>query len=159
MNDPNVLLVLAVGVLFATGVTLLLERSLTQVLLGVILISNGVNLLILTGGRSGGAPIVGVTADVRMSDPLPQAMVLTAIVITLGVTAFLLAMAYRSRQLIGNDEVRDDLEDRRIMQRAEQDESIGFDEGTNGADRTGAEGTEDPAVLDPRANPQTRRMP
>ncbi len=49
-----------------------------------------------------------------MADPLPQAMILTAIVITLGVTAFLLAMAYRSWQLQGNDEVQDDAEDRRI---------------------------------------------
>src|SRR5690606_41100386 len=47
-------------------------------------------------------------------DPLPQAMILTAIVITLGVTAFLLVMAYRSWQLQGNDEVQDDAEDRRI---------------------------------------------
>lgn len=51
-----------------------------------------------------------------MTDPLPQAMILTAIVITLGLTAFLLAMAYRSWQLEGNDEVQDDAEDLRIVQ-------------------------------------------
>ena len=50
-----------------------------------------------------------------MSDPLPQAMILTAIVITLGMTAFLLAMAYRSWLLVGHDEVQDDVEDRRIV--------------------------------------------
>ena len=52
-----------------------------------------------------------------MSDPLPQAMILTAIVITLGMAAFLLTLAYRSWQLLGHDEVQDDVEDRRIMQR------------------------------------------
>src|SRR5690625_7143891 len=57
-----------------------------------------------------------------MADPLPQAIVLTAIVINLGLTAFVLAMAYRSWQLHGHDEVQDDLEDRRIARRAERGE-------------------------------------
>jgi multisubunit Na+/H+ antiporter MnhC subunit len=126
--SPNLVLVIVVGVLFATGVTLLLERSLTRVLLGVLLLGNGVNLLILLGGRAGGAPLVNVTPDEEMSDPLAQAMVLTAIVITLGMTAFLLAMAYRSWQLIGHDEVQDDLEDRLIVQRAERDEGSGTED-------------------------------
>jgi multicomponent Na+:H+ antiporter subunit C len=119
---PNVLLVVAVGVLFASGVTLLLERTLTRVILGVTLLGNGTNLLILLGGGYGGPPIVGVTPDSQMSDPLAQAMILTAIVITLGMTAFLLAMAYRSWVLTGHDEVQDDIEDRRIMARAERDQ-------------------------------------
>ncbi|MFS8477428.1 MAG: Na(+)/H(+) antiporter subunit C [Micromonosporaceae bacterium] len=118
---PNLLFVIVVGVLFAAGVTLLLERTLTRVILGLALLSNGANLLILLGGGYGGPPIVGVTAESRMSDPLAQAMVLTAIVITLGMTAFLLAMAYRSRVLTGHDEVQDDAEDRRIMARAAHD--------------------------------------
>src|ERR671927_261076 len=71
-------------------------------------------LFVLAGGAAGGAPIVGRTPPDEMSDPLPQAMVLTAIVITLGMTAFLLAMAYRSWQLNGHDEVQDDLEDRPV---------------------------------------------
>ncbi|GAA3978907.1 Na(+)/H(+) antiporter subunit C [Thermobifida alba] len=116
MNDtPTVLLIVVIGVLVAAGVTLLLERSLTRILLGVILLGNGVNLMILsTGGTAGGPPLLGFTPPEEMSDPLPQAMILTAIVITLGVTAFLLAMAYRSWQLQGHDEVQDDAEDRRI---------------------------------------------
>jgi multisubunit Na+/H+ antiporter MnhC subunit len=129
--SPNLVLVIVVGVLFAAGVTLLLERSLTRVLLGVLLLGNGVNLLILLGGRAGGAPLVNVTPDDEMSDPLAQAMVLTAIVITLGMTAFLLAMAYRSWQLIGHDEVQDDLEDRLIVQRAERDEGSGTEDITD----------------------------
>ncbi len=119
---PNLTYVIVVGVLVAAGVTLLLERSLTRVLMGVILLGNGANLLLLTGGRAGGAPIVGSTPQEEMSDPLPQAMILTAIVITLGMTAFLLALAYRSWHLNGHDEVQDDVEDRRIMELAERDE-------------------------------------
>ncbi|MFF3063953.1 Na(+)/H(+) antiporter subunit C [Oerskovia sp. NPDC057915] len=116
---PSLILVLAIGVLFATGVYLLLERSLTRVLIGFILIGNGANLMFLVaGGRAGGAPLIGTTPPDQMSDPLVQAMVLTAIVITLGLTAFVLAMAYRSWQLHGHDEVQDDLEDRRVARHA-----------------------------------------
>lgn len=120
---PSAALVLLVAVLVATGVYLILERSLSRVIIGVALISNGINVLMLiAGGRAGGPPLIGETAAEDMSDPLPQAMVLTAIVITLGMTAFLLAMAYRSWQLNGHDEVQDDLEDRRIARRAARDE-------------------------------------
>ncbi|GAA1882023.1 Na(+)/H(+) antiporter subunit C [Asanoa iriomotensis] len=118
---PNLTYVVVVGVLFASGVILLLERSLTRVLMGMVLLANGVNVLILAGGRYGGPPIVGTTPQDEMSDPLPQAMILTAIVITLGLTAFLLALAYRSWRLVGHDEVQDDIEDRRIIERAERD--------------------------------------
>lgn len=117
---PSIILLVAVGVLFASGVTLLLERTLTRVLLGVILLGNGANLVILLAAKPGGPPIVGVTEPSQMTDPLPQAMILTAIVITLGMTAFLLALAYRSWRLEGHDEVQDDIEDRRIVELAEQ---------------------------------------
>ncbi|MFC7403534.1 Na(+)/H(+) antiporter subunit C [Georgenia alba] len=121
--SPSLALVVLAGVLVGTGVYLLLERSLTRVVIGIALLSNGVNVLVLiAGGRAGGAPIIGQTEPAEMSDPLPQAMILTAIVITLGLTSFLLAMAYRSWQLNGHDEVQDDLEDRRIAERAARDE-------------------------------------
>nr|WP_230416772.1 Na(+)/H(+) antiporter subunit C [Micromonospora tarapacensis] len=113
---------IAIGVLVGCGVTLLLERSLSRVLLGVILIGNGVNLLIVFGGRSGEAPVVGVADEAAMSDALPQAMVLTAIVITFGFTAFLLAISYRSWYLTGDDEVPDDIEDRQVVRRAARKE-------------------------------------
>lgn len=119
---PSLVMLIAVGVLFAAGVTLLLERTLTRVLLGVILLGNGANLLILLAAMPGGPPIVGTTEPGEMTDSLPQAMILTAIVITLGMTAFLLALAYRSWRLVGHDEVQDDIEDRRIMAMAERDE-------------------------------------
>jgi multicomponent Na+:H+ antiporter subunit C len=131
----NLVYVITVGVLVAAGVTMLLERSLTRVLMGVILFGNGVNLLILSGGRLGGPPIVGRGGREPLSDPLPQAMILTAIVITLGVSAFLLAMAYRSWQLVGHDEVRDDVEDRRIAGLAARDQGLDSGDGDTPGDR------------------------
>ncbi|MGO3310957.1 MAG: NADH-quinone oxidoreductase subunit K, partial [Brevibacterium aurantiacum] len=78
------IMVLAMAFLFACGIYLMLERSLTRVLLGFILLGNGVNLLIiLTAGR-GGPPLTDGEdlSTAGMSDPLPQALILTAIVIT-----------------------------------------------------------------------------
>ncbi len=125
----NVVLVVVVGVLVGCGVTLVLERSLTRILVGFVLIGNGVNVLFLiASGAAGSPPLIGASDD-PMSDPLPQAMALTAIVITLGVTAFGLALAYRSWQLFGHDDVQDDLEDDLVRRRAELDDtSATFDE-------------------------------
>ena len=119
--SANLTLAVVAGLLVACGVYLLLERSLTRILLGVLLTSNGVNLLFLiAAGYPGTPPIVGLT-DEKVSDPLPQAMVLTAIVITMAVAAFVLTLAYRSFQLHGHDEVADDVEDARIRELAEAD--------------------------------------
>jgi multicomponent Na+:H+ antiporter subunit C len=143
--SPNLVLVVVAGVLIAAGVYLLLERSLTRVLIGVLLASNGVNVLFLVvSGVAGGAPIIGVTPRQEMSDPLPQAMVLTAIVITLGVTAYLLAMAYRSFQLNGHDEVPDDVEDAAIRHLADADRGSGsYDESVEGQPDEIGQGTGD----------------
>ncbi|WP_306204976.1 Na(+)/H(+) antiporter subunit C [Actinoplanes sp. RD1] len=135
---PNLVYVVLVGILFATGVSMLLERSLTRVLMGMILLGNGVNLLILLGGKAGTPPIVGDGPAGAMADPLPQIMILTAIVITLGMTAFLLALAYRSWAMSGHDEVQDDVEDRRIMELAERDEGSGADDDTSDDPATSA---------------------
>ena len=116
---PSLFLVLVIAVLVGCGVYLLLERTLTRIVIGASLLTHGINLLILlAGGRAGGPPILGQTDPADMSDPLPQAFVLTAIVISLATTAFILAVAYRSWQLNGHDEVQDDLEDRRIARMA-----------------------------------------
>ncbi|PFG18603.1 Na(+)/H(+) antiporter subunit C [Serinibacter salmoneus] len=117
---PNLVLVILIGILVATGVYLLLERSLTRILIGVALIGNGVNLLLLVAGGAAGAPPLVGESEEPMADPVPQALILTAIVITLGFTAFILAMAYRSWQLHGHDEVQDDVEDRRVAKRTEE---------------------------------------
>lgn len=91
-------LIVLMGVLYAVGITVMLERSLTRVLIGFMLVGNATNLLILlVSGPSGTAPIVtGTTADEHMADPVPQVLMLTAIVINFGITAFVLALIYRS---------------------------------------------------------------
>lgn len=104
MTMPLVLVVVMV-VMYAGGVYLLLDRSLTRVLLGFLLVGNATNLLLfLASGSFGRAPIVGTTDPEDMSDPLPQALILTAIVITFCVSAFILALIYRSWRLSRQDE-------------------------------------------------------
>ncbi len=106
----SLVLLVAMAVLYACGVYLLLERSITRVLLGFLLVGNATNLLLLImAGEAGLAPIVedGVDAS-EMTDPLPQALILTAIVITFGVSAFLMALIYRSWRLGQHDRVSDD---------------------------------------------------
>ncbi|GGL94386.1 hypothetical protein GCM10010129_42910 [Streptomyces fumigatiscleroticus] len=114
-------LVVCGGVVFAAGTALLLARSLSRIVIGMVTLGNGVNILLLaTTGRAGDPPLLAPGTRVgRITDPLPQAMALTAIVITLALTAFLLSMAYRTWQLSGDDEVQDDLEDRRVALRGE----------------------------------------
>jgi multicomponent Na+:H+ antiporter subunit C len=122
----NLTLVLTAAATIGFGVYLILERSLTRVLVGVVVMSNGVNLcILLSGGAAGRAPIVDDSDPRPMSDPLPQALMLTAIVITLATAAFLLAMAYRSWQLSGHDDVKDDVEDVLIRGLARSDEPSG----------------------------------
>lgn len=109
----SLVLLLLMAVLYASGVYLMLERSLTRVILGFLLVGNATNLLLLImAGRAGVAPIVGdgVRAD-EMTDPLPQALILTAIVITFGVSAFLMALLYRSWRLSQDDSLEDDADD------------------------------------------------
>ena len=138
-----------IGVLTGTGVYLLLERSVTRMLLGVLLIGNAFNLLILTvAGPSGNPPIRGRTSSGRTSvaDPLAQGMILTAIVITMGVAAFVLALAYRAYRLTTEDEVGDDPEDARVSQQAEDevDEDVVHPDHEEDQDTD----TEEPAPLD-----------
>lgn len=128
-TSPSLILVALCAVLVAVGVYLILERSLSRIILGFSSLSNGVNIgFLIAGGRAGAPPIVGQSEPSEMSDPLTQAMILTAIVITMGTTAFMLALAYRSWQLDGNDEVQDDIEDRRLAVMAERDERLVRDE-------------------------------
>jgi multicomponent Na+:H+ antiporter subunit C len=119
---PTVVLPIIIGGLYAAGVYLLLDRSLTRVLLGFLLLGNATNILLLsTGGAAGLAPILGYADPDEMSDPLPQALILTAIVITFGVTAFVLAMIHRSWRLSRQEVVGTDEEDRRVATRAGTD--------------------------------------
>lgn len=112
----TIALAVTVGVLYATGTYLLLQRTLTRIVLGLAMIGHGANLLLLLGGGPPGEPplVPDGRAPAPYADPLPQALALTAIVITFGVVAFLLALAHRSWSLDRDDEVEDDIEDRRI---------------------------------------------
>ena len=113
--SASLILIVVMAVLYASGIYLMLERSMTRVLVGFLLVGNATNLLILiVAGAQGAAPLVdGETTAGEMSDPLPQALVLTAIVITFAVTAFLLALIYRSWRLSteGEDDMEDDVDD------------------------------------------------
>lgn len=111
----NLVMTVTVGVLYAVGFYLMLQRSLMRVLLGVVVLGHGTNLLLqLAGGPPARVPIVGNSPPETFADPLPQALALTAVVITFALTTFLLALGYRSFTLVGHDEVQDDVEDRRI---------------------------------------------
>lgn len=92
----DVSLAVAVGVLFAIGVYLMMSRNMIRIMLGYLVVGHGTNLLLLTSGVWGKAPILGDgSSPAEWADPLPQAFVLTSIVITLAVAAFMLAMVYR----------------------------------------------------------------
>jgi multicomponent Na+:H+ antiporter subunit C len=101
------LLVLAVtvGAIFACGIYLMLRRSVVRLIIGLSLLTYAVNLLIFAMDdlTTRGAPIIGETAPEQMADPLPQALILTAIVISFGVLAFTLALAYRASQTAQSD--------------------------------------------------------
>ncbi|OKL51358.1 Na(+)/H(+) antiporter subunit C [Buchananella hordeovulneris] len=119
MTGISLVLLLLAGVLVSVGIYMVLERTLTRIIIGLAILSNGVNVLFLVaGGAAGNPPLLGTAEIETMSDPLPQAMVLTAIVITLGMTAFLLALALRAAQVAGDDEVVNDVEDRRVARLA-----------------------------------------
>ena len=113
-----------IGGLTSVGVYLLLERNLTRMLLGLLLIGNAINLLILiVGGPSGNPPIKGRVSDgeTTTADPLAQGMILTAIVIAMGIAAFVLALSYRSYRLNTVEEVTEDPEDARVSRLAGTD--------------------------------------
>ncbi|MGE5136494.1 MAG: sodium:proton antiporter [Gemmatimonadota bacterium] len=86
---------IAVGILVAGGVFLILQRGLVRITLGFILLGHAVNILLIASGGPGRrqAPLIGAGDPARMADPLPQAFVLTAIVISFGITVYLLAVA------------------------------------------------------------------
>ena len=96
----EIMLSILIGILYAAGVYLLLRRSLVKLILGIIFLSNATNLLIfMSSGLLQGKPAFvtkeGAEAVNGVADPLPQAMVLTAIVIGFGLVAFTLVLKYK----------------------------------------------------------------
>jgi multicomponent Na+:H+ antiporter subunit C len=102
-------LAVVVGVLYATGVYMMLRRSVVKLLIGIALLSHAANLLVFSaaGVRRGRPPIVDAAAGTAgpVADPLPQALVLTAIVIGFGVLAFAIALLHRAHQETGTDDI------------------------------------------------------
>ncbi len=106
------LLAVVVGCLYAAGIYMMLRRSLFKLVLGLVLLSHGANLLIFTvGGLTRGRPPVvspGASAPATPNaDPLPQSLILTAIVIGFAVLAFSLALFHRGYQTFGSDDPDD----------------------------------------------------
>jgi len=125
----SLLLAFCAAFLFATGTWMLLQRRLSRILIGVGLVGHGSNVLLLVSGGGGGiSPIIDTADPSEFTDPLPQALVLTSIVITFGVTAFLLALGYRSWRITHDDVVEDDVEDRFIARRRDADQAIAEEE-------------------------------
>jgi multicomponent K+:H+ antiporter subunit C len=105
----------AIGMLVAGGVYLLLRARMFPVVLGLTLLSYAVNLFIFVMGRlAPGKPPIISPQVAEYADPLPQALVLTAIVIGFGMTAFALVLAVRANHMLGTDHVDgpDDVEER-----------------------------------------------
>lgn len=94
------------GFLFMAAIYLIMSRSLLRIIIGTGLLSHGAHLLILTmGGLGGESPPVLADGVTDYADPLPQALILTAIVISFGVTAFFLVLAYRAYQELQTDDI------------------------------------------------------
>jgi len=100
------LIAIAVGLMTSCGVYLLLRARTFPVVLGLTLLSYAVNLFLFAMGRLRiNAPAIITPGSTEMADPLPQALVLTAIVIGFGMTAFVVVLALRARADLGNDHV------------------------------------------------------
>lgn len=104
----EILLAILTGLLYTTGVYLLLRRSILKLIIGIIFLSNATNLLVfLSAGLVKGAPafIKTESASQIQADPIPQALVLTAIVIGFGIVVFTLALKYKFFITTGTDDL------------------------------------------------------
>ncbi len=124
----SIVLAVLAGSLFALGSYLVMQRLLSRIIIGIGLIGHGGNVVLLVSGGASGRPAFVGDGEAAVSDPLPQSFILTAIVITFGITAFLLALAYRSWLQTANDLVEDDIEDRLIAREGALDEDVVDDE-------------------------------
>lgn len=106
----EIILAFVIGGLYAAGIYMMLRRSLVKLLIGLALLSHAANLLIFTAARlvPANSPVIadGETFLARpYADPLPQALILTAIVISFGVTAFALALSYSTYKSVRTDDL------------------------------------------------------
>lgn len=102
----EILISISIGVMTACGIYLILRSHTFPVVVGLTLLSYAVNVFLFSMGRlKVGAPAVINPAATNYADPLPQALVLTAIVIAFAMTAFLIVLALKARDELGNDHV------------------------------------------------------
>ncbi len=104
------LMAYVVGILFASAIYMMLRRSIVKLVIGLIILSNAANLLIFAAaGMTRGAPPLipeGALSPLGpVADPLPQALILTAIVIAFGVLAFAVVLIHRAYEVVGNDDL------------------------------------------------------
>lgn len=104
------LMAYVVGILFAAAIYMMLRRSIVKLVIGLMLLSNAANLLIfvVSGMTRAAPPLIAVGADGpagAIADPLPQALILTAIVIAFGVLAFAVVLIRRAYEVVGNDDL------------------------------------------------------
>jgi multicomponent Na+:H+ antiporter subunit C len=104
------MLAFVVGALFTTAIYMILRRSIVKLVIGLVLLSNAANLLIFTvSGLTRGAPPLVPEGLLRplgaVADPLPQALILTAIVISFGVLAFAVVLIHRAYEVVGQDDL------------------------------------------------------
>jgi multicomponent Na+:H+ antiporter subunit C len=106
----EVVLAFVIGGLYAAGLFMMMRRSMVKVIMGLALVGYASNLLIFTVGRltRGASPLIPADAAQPaepFADPLPQALILTAIVIGFGVQAFALVLFKRTYQSVGTDDL------------------------------------------------------
>jgi len=94
------------GVLYSIGTYLMLSKTLLRIILGTALLSHATHLMLLavSGLKKGAVPLIAATGT-KYTDPLPQALMLTSIVITFALTAFILVLAYRTYLVSGTDDI------------------------------------------------------
>lgn len=108
----ELILVGLIGILYASGMYMILRRSMVKLLLGIMLLGNATNILIfLLGNLTAGKPPV-IPPDMKVftdiyADPIPQALILTAIVISFGLTAFAIVLLKRVYVLVDSDDLDD----------------------------------------------------
>lgn len=108
----STVLAFVIGGLYAAGLYMMMRRSIVKLIIGLALLSHASNLLIFTAGNLVRArpPLIEEGASRALApyaDPLPQALILTAIVISFGLTAFTLVLLHRAYQTIGTDDLND----------------------------------------------------
>ncbi len=106
------LLAVMIGIIYAAGVYSMLRRSIVKMVIGLTLLSHATNLLVFVSGglTRGKTPIISQTAESLtgvFADPVPQALVLTAIVIGFGLTAFFLVLIQRAAKTVGTDDLNE----------------------------------------------------